>query len=233
MLKKNKNLIYHKISECRCEELREKLVMLELKYSELELKYDLKEQELRDLSCKFVKLTSDIDSQQPVPTENFCDMQINSTHIAATAKEAKQNLLGEEVPVPTMPKPNEQVDALVSSAMQDVTKILKRLRTVEESRSRLKEKTRTLLRQYRDKRALLERRERQLMSQRTGLQQLQLLLQSQNSSQLLVLRHTASHLQELARLLAALHPGGTGIQPPPLVQGNIFSKQTTYFLPVL
>jgi hypothetical protein len=124
--------------------------------------------------------------------------------------------------VENVPKESEIHCAMPSkTSPPDLNAVLKKLSTVEESRSRLKEKTKLLLRQYRDKRSLLERRERQLMSQRAGLEQLQLLLRSQNSCQLLVLRHTASHLQELARLLAALLPKR---EPPPhLSEENIFN----------
>jgi septal ring factor EnvC (AmiA/AmiB activator) len=133
-----------------------------------------------------------------------------------------------------VPKENEihcAMPSKTSDLMPDLNAVLKKLSTVEESRSRLKEKTKQLLRQYRDKRSLLERRERQLMSQRAGLEQLQLLLRSQNSCQLLVLRHTASHLQELARLLAALLPER---EPPPhLSEENIFNSLFIifFFLP--
>jgi hypothetical protein len=131
-----------------------------------------------------------------------------------------------------VPKEKEIQCAMPSkTSPPDLNAVLKKLSTVEESRSRLKEKTKLLLRQYRDKRSLLERRERQLMSQRAGLEQLQQLLRSQNSCQLLVLRHTASHLQEVARLLAALLPER---EPPPhLSEENIFKSLyiTFFFFP--
>lgn len=197
-------------SGCQCEELRSKLSQLEAKYSQLELKYVEKEQERESLVLKLDKVTdrTHLTDSQPVVFDGAAAVDHQP------AKESQQSPL----PCRTAGNESETIDLQVpqefrSSQVADLRAALRKLSTLEESRSRLKDRTKSLLRQYREKRALLERRERQLLGQRAGLQQLQLLLRSQNSCQLLVLRHTASHLEELARLLAALLPDSDHPQP--------------------
>jgi hypothetical protein len=200
---------------CRCEELQSKLVKLEAKYSDLEEKYFQKEEERRCLVRRLEELRGrsqpETDCQPPASP---LVSQLPASHGKITHEEKTS---GDS---PETPEAREQKLSEVGPSRPDINAVLKKLNSVEESRSRLKDKTKLLLRQYREKRALLERRERQLAGQRAGLQQLQLLLQSQNNCQLLVLRHVGSHLEELARLLATLFPKTENL--PPLVEGYIF-----------
>jgi hypothetical protein len=184
----------------------------------------------RDLfSLKLDNLTSKSKQLQLDPrlldpgTASVCPAAENSVSpVTESRVEVPQPSQSPRINVENVPKESEIHCVMPSkTSPRDLNAVLKKLSIVEESRSRLKEKTKLLLRQYRDKRSLLERRERQLMSQRAGLEQLQRLLRSQNSCQLLVLRHTASHLREVARLLAALLPER---EPPPhLSEENIFN----------
>ena len=80
-------------------------------------------------------------------------------------------------------------------------------RQLKESRNRLKTKTKLLLKQYRGKRSLLERRERQLASQRSGLVKLQTLHQSVESNHCIVIHHLGHQLQQIASLVGTLWPG--------------------------
>lgn len=80
-------------------------------------------------------------------------------------------------------------------------------RQLKESRNRLKTKTKLLLKQYRGKRSQLERRERQLASQRSGLVKLQTLHQSVESNHCIVIHHLGQQLQQIAGLVGTLWPG--------------------------
>ena len=178
------------------------------------MKYFEKEKERRDLASQLEELTQLQASSLPnvpcLPGLNL-NPQESSSH-SGTATGASKSKIVEEGPEPV---------GSVEPSPPDLSGVLlRKLGSVQESRSRLKEKTRSLLRQYRDKRALLERRERQLIGQRAGLQQLQLLVRGQNSCQLQLLRHTAYHLQELAHILVAFLPETE--RPPELVEERHF-----------
>ena len=210
---------------CQCGELQDKLSKLEMKYSELEMNYLQKVNELQDLTSKLKQFSSvnscHLDSQPTGSKEISSNLPMGNPVACAKGSLSEESRAVSQIAenVSKKAEAKNQVAVQVGPPQPDMKIVLKKLNTVEESRSRLKEKTKSLLRQYRDKRALLERRERQLIGQRAGLQQLQLLLRSQNSCQLLVLRHTASHLKELARLLAALNPDCG--QVPPLIEENV------------
>ena len=77
----------------------------------------------------------------------------------------------------------------------------------KESRSRLKQKTKLLLRQYRGKRSQLEKKERQLATQRSGLLKLQTLHQSVESNHCIVIHHLGQQIQQIANLISTLWPG--------------------------
>ena len=77
----------------------------------------------------------------------------------------------------------------------------------KESRSRLKQKTKLLLRQYRGKRSQLERKERQLATQRSGLLKLQTLHQSVEANHCIVIHHLGQQIQQIANLVSTLWPG--------------------------
>ena len=77
----------------------------------------------------------------------------------------------------------------------------------KESRSRLKQKTKVLLRQYRGKRSQLERKERQLATQRSGLLKLQTLHQSVEANHCIVIHHLGQQIQQIANLVSTLWPG--------------------------
>ena len=89
----------------------------------------------------------------------------------------------------------------------------------KESRSRLKQKTKVLLRQYRGKRSQLERKERQLATQRSGLLKLQTLHQSVEANHCIVIHHLGQQIQQIANLVSTLWPGddlsclGGGAEP--------------------
>ena len=89
----------------------------------------------------------------------------------------------------------------------------------KESRSRLKQKTKLLLRQYRGKRSQLERKERQLATQRSGLLKLQTLHQSVEANHCIVIHHLGQQIQQIANLVSTLWPGddlscwGGGAEP--------------------
>ena len=80
-------------------------------------------------------------------------------------------------------------------------------RSERESRSRLKQKTKLLLRQYRGKRSQLERKERQLAAQRSGLLKLQSLHQSVEANHCIVIHHLGQQIQQIANLVSTLWPG--------------------------
>ena len=77
----------------------------------------------------------------------------------------------------------------------------------KESRSRLKQKTKLLLRQYRGKRSQLEKKERQLATQRSGLLKLQTLHQSVEANHCIVIHHLGQQIQQIANLVSTLWPG--------------------------
>merc|ERR1711974_8167 len=89
----------------------------------------------------------------------------------------------------------------------------------KESRSRLKQKTKLLLRQYRGKRSQLEKKERQLATQRSGLLKLQTLHQSVEANHCIVIHHLGQQIQQIANLVSTLWPGddlsclGGGAEP--------------------
>ena len=89
----------------------------------------------------------------------------------------------------------------------------------KESRSRLKQKTKLLLRQYRGKRSQLEKKERQLATQRSGLLKLQTLHQSVEANHCIVIHHLGQQIQQIANLVSTLWPGddlsclGGGVEP--------------------
>ena len=65
------------------------------------------------------------------------------------------------------------------------------------SHKRLKKKTRLLLKQYRAKRSLVDRRERQLAGQRAGLMKLQTLHQSVEANHYIVIHHLGQQLVQV------------------------------------
>lgn len=66
------------------------------------------------------------------------------------------------------------------------------------SHKRLKKKTRLLLKQYRAKRSLVDRRERQLAGQRAGLMKLQTLHQSVEANHYIVIHHLGQQLVQVS-----------------------------------
>lgn len=82
----------------------------------------------------------------------------------------------------------------------------KKLKDLRESRNRLKQKTKLLLKQYRNKRSLLEKKDRQLTAQRTGLLRLQTLHQSVESNHYIVIHHLGQQIIQIAKLVATLWP---------------------------
>ena len=77
---------------------------------------------------------------------------------------------------------------------------------LKESRNRLKQKTKQLLKQYRHKRSLLERKDQQLTAQRAGLIRLQTLHQSVESNHYIVIHHLGQQIIQTARLVSTLWP---------------------------
>ena len=77
---------------------------------------------------------------------------------------------------------------------------------LRESHKRLKQKTRQLLKQYRTKRSLLEKKERQLTLQRAGLIKLQTLHQSVETNHYVVIHHLGQQIVQIAKLVATLWP---------------------------
>ena len=68
------------------------------------------------------------------------------------------------------------------------------------SHKRLKKKTRLLLKQYRAKRSLVDRREKQLAGQRAGLMKLQTLHQSVEANHYIVIHHLGQQLVQVREL---------------------------------
>ena len=81
-----------------------------------------------------------------------------------------------------------------------------KLKDLKESRNRLKQKTKLLLKQYRNKRSLLEKKDRQLASQRAGLIRLQTLHQSVESNHYIVIHHLGQQIIQVAKLVSTLWP---------------------------
>lgn len=77
---------------------------------------------------------------------------------------------------------------------------------LRESHRRLKQKTRQLLKQYRGKRSLLEKKERQLTLQRAGLVKLQTLHQSVETNHYVVIHHLGQQTVQIAKLVSTLWP---------------------------
>ena len=86
-----------------------------------------------------------------------------------------------------------------------------KFKDLKESRNRLKHKTKLLLKQYRNKRSLLEKKDRQLTAQRTGLIRLQTLHQSVESNHYIVIHHLGQQIIQTAKLVATLWPGKSEI----------------------
>ena len=86
-----------------------------------------------------------------------------------------------------------------------------KFKDLKESRNRLKHKTKLLLKQYRNKRSLLEKKDRQLTAQRTGLIRLQTLHQSVESNHYIVIHHLGHQIIQTAKLVATLWPGKSEI----------------------
>lgn len=78
---------------------------------------------------------------------------------------------------------------------------------LRESKNRLKQKTKLLLRQYRGKRSQLERKDRQLAAQRSGLLKLQTLHQSVEANHCIVIHHLGQQIHQTANLVSTLWPG--------------------------
>ena len=80
---------------------------------------------------------------------------------------------------------------------------------VKEAKNRLKQKTKLLLRQYRGKRSQLEKKDRQLAGQRSGLLKLQSLHQSVEANHCVVIHHLGHQIRQTADLVSTLWPGHT------------------------
>jgi len=89
---------------------------------------------------------------------------------------------------------------------------------LKESRNRLKQKTKILLRQYRNKRNLLDKKERQLANQKAGLLRLQTLHQTVESNHYIVLHHLGQQIEQVASLVMSLWPPQGSQEPPPALQ---------------
>ena len=99
---------------------------------------------------------------------------------------------------------------IVSSKSEVNDDYEQKLIDLKESRNRLRQKTKQLLKQYRHKRSLLERKDQQLTAQRAGLIRLQTLHQSVESNHYIVIHHLGQQIIQTARLVSTLWPEKRG-----------------------
>ena len=165
-------------------ELRQEITGLQSQLAGAELRATKAETECQNLASKNIDLRSTIidlkeelsnlrKSESIVPRDNKVS-NVSDDNI----KLDKKN---------TTVQPNKEVNAdlcakNVTENKDKMAKLEKELGCLKDSRDRLKIKTRELLRKYRSKRSLLEKRERMLTSQKSGLQRLEVLHKSLQSS---------------------------------------------------
>jgi len=128
------------------------------------------------------------------------------------SSEIQQSLVGEEAESVSMIGINSASEEKQVDLLQNRVKFLKL------SKNKLKKKTKELLRHYRIKRTQLEKRERQLLSQKNGLQKLQDLHSNLQTSFSVVLEHLAEELSSVSRLVGLL--GENEMTPPTLVSST-------------
>ena len=126
---------------------------------------------------------------------------------------------------------NSPRSTISSSKSEQISEsLIQKYNDLKESHKRLKQKTKMLLKQYREKRSLMERKERQLSSQRTGLMRLQTLHQSVESNHCVVIHHLGQQTVQIARLVRTLWPEQAG--PPELLQAGAASKLSEWILAI-
>jgi len=82
---------------------------------------------------------------------------------------------------------------------------------LRDSYKRLKSKTRKLLNQYRLKRNMVDKRDRQLSQQKAGLIKLATLHQSVESNHFIVIHHLGQQLVQICKLVSALWPDAKNV----------------------
>ena len=187
-------------------DLRQQITELQSQLTEAELRATKAETECQNLTSKNIDLRSTIidlkeeisilrKSESIVPRVNKLS-NISDDNIELDKKNAIMQ-----------PNQKESADLCAKNVAENKDRVAElegELVCLKDSRDRLKIKTRELLRKYRSKRSLLEKRERMLTSQKSGLRRLEVLHKSLQSSHAVVVDYLSQELTAVARLTSLL-----------------------------